>query len=198
MSTYDLPPELEESVVRLLYQRAAELGWAHLTDSERTNQYQYWTDDPEIGGKLVLFIKKPEAVRVWMKDGPMKEYARAVNGIGKYSKFIDDDQIELRALIAKALGPGWLEVPGTQKIKPLRVTVCRKDDEGEERRFCWGPSRDLKHLVWRAIADQAEGDSVPWILCVVSPFTRPATKSELAEHKRLATRLGLEIVDITH
>lgn len=198
MNSYDLPNDLEEAVVRLLYQRAAELGWPHLSDAERTNQYQYWIDNPEIGGKLLLFIKKPEAVRVWMKDGPMKEYARAVNGIGKYAEFVDDDKIEIQALIVKALGPGWVEVPGTQRIKPLRVTVCREDDEGEEKRFCWGPARDLKHLVWRAVVDQVEGDSVPWVLCVVRPFTHPATKSELTRHERLATRLGLDIVDLTH
>lgn len=197
MTTYDMPVEIEEAVVRLLYSRAAELGWPHLTDAERTTQYQYWIDDPEIGGKLLLFIKKPEAVRVWMKDGPMKEYARAVNGIGKYAKFVDTDKVELGALVTKALGPGWVEVPGTQRIKPLRVTVCRENDEGDEMRFCWGPARDLKHLVWRAIVDQAEGDAVPWVLCVVSPFTRPAVKSEVDQRTRLGARLGLRIVDIT-
>lgn len=198
MTSYDLPADLEEAVVQRLYQRAAELGWPFLSDTERTNHYQYWIDDPEIGEKLLLFIKKPEAVRVWMKDGPMKEYARAVNGIGKYAKFVDERKIELRSLIAKALDPGWVEVPDTQKIKPLRVTICREDDEGEEKRFCWGPPRDLKHLVWRAVVDQAEGDAVPWVLCVVSPVTSPATNSELARHERLATRLGLDIVNITH
>ncbi|KUN80359.1 hypothetical protein AQJ66_26860 [Streptomyces bungoensis] len=198
MTAYDLPADLEATVVGLLYQRAAELDWLHLTDIERTNYYASWTEDPQIGGKLLLFIKKPDAVRVWMKNGPMKEYSRALNGVGKYAQFVDQRRTDVQTLITKALGPEWLVVPDTQKIKPLRLTVRRNDNEDDERRFCWGPSRDLKHLVWRAISDQVEGDTTPWVICVVSPFTRPAANSERAQHQRLATRLGLEIIDVTH
>jgi hypothetical protein len=181
-----------------MYERAAELGWPSLSDAERTNQYRYWTDDQQIGGKLLLYLGRPEAVRVWMKDGPMKEYARAVNGIGKYADLVDEDIVRLPELLSRALGPGWIEIPNTKKIKPLRVTVRRHNDEDEEKRFCWGPPRDLKHLVWRAITDQAEGDAVSWIVCVVNPSTRPATKSQRAQHERLARRIGLDIVDITY
>lgn len=198
MTAYDLPADLEATVVRLLYQRAAELDWLHLTDAGRTNCYESWTDDPQIGGKLLLFIKKPDAVRVWMKNGPMKEYSRALNGIGKYAQFVDQRRTDTQALITKALGPGWLAIPGTQKIKPLRLTVRRDGSEDDEKRFCWGPPRDLKHLVWRAINDQVEGDTTPWAICVVSPFTHPATNSERAQHQRLAARIGLEIIDVTH
>ncbi|WP_424183510.1 hypothetical protein ACOBQX_16075 [Actinokineospora sp. G85] len=191
---YDLPPEFEEAVVRRIYRRAAELDWPRLSDAERTVQYQYWIDDPEIGGKLLLFIKKPEAVRVWMKDTPMKEYARAVNGVGKFAKYVDTVKFDRLALIAKVLGPGWTEVPDSQKVKPLRITVRSDEDEENERRLCWGPPRDIKHLVWRAVLDQANGDSVPWVICVVFPAVAPATKSQIASHERLAARLSLEIV----
>jgi hypothetical protein len=197
MSAYSLPRDLEEDVVRLMYQRAEEVNWPYLTDSERTEFYRLWTEDPAVGGRLLPFMGKPENVRPWMKDVPMKEYARAANGVGKYAPLVARPAAPVDVLVHKALGSGWTADPASLRIKPLRVTIHRDDDEEEERHFVWGPARDFKHLSWAAIAAQADGDARPWVVCVVDSFVRPVSSSQKATHQRLALRLGLEIKHVT-
>ncbi|MFE5621683.1 hypothetical protein ACFQ8S_06435 [Streptomyces virginiae] len=197
MTTYSLPRDLEEQVVRLLYQRAAELNWTYLPDAERTKQYQLWTADPAIGGKLLGFIAKPENVRPWIKDGPMKEYARATYGVGKYAPFVTKPATPVDTLVVKALGPGWVVDLATLDIKPLKVTIRREDNEDEERRFVWGPVKDFKHLAWAAILAQAGGDPLPWAVCVVDSFVRPVSKTQKVSHQRIAERLGLLVAHVS-
>jgi hypothetical protein len=197
MSAYSLPRDLEDDVVRLMYQRAEEVNWPYLTDNDRTEFYRLWTEDPAIGGRLLPFMGKPENVRPWMKDVPMKEYARAANGVGKYAPLVTKSAAPVDVLVRKALGPGWTADPATLKIKPLRVTIHRDDDEEDERRFVWGPARDFKHLSWAAIAAQADGDAHLWVVCVVDSFVRQVTSTQRATHLRLGSRLGLDIKHVT-
>ncbi|WP_424211998.1 hypothetical protein ACN20G_07795 [Streptomyces sp. BI20] len=197
MSTYALPPDLEEEIVRRLYGRAAELRWTYLPDSERTKRYQMWTADPEIGGKLIPFIGKPENVRPWIKDGPMKEYVRATYGVGKWASCVIEPATPVETLVTRALGPGWHVDLETLEIKPLRVTIRRDDDEEVEQRFAWAPIKDFKHLAWAAISAQAEGDTHPWAICAVDSFVRPVTSKQKATHEKIARRLGLTLAHVT-
>lgn len=197
MSSYSLPTDLEEEVVRLLYKRAAEVNWTYLPDNERTKLYRAWTADPQVGGRLLPFIGKPEDVRPWIKDGPMKEYTRATYGVGKYAPHVTKPATPVSALVDKALGPGWTVDIQTLDIKPLRVIICRPDDEEAEQRFAWAPVKDFKHLAWAAITAQAAGDSLPWVICAVDSFVRRVTPIQRATNERIAERLGLAIAHVT-
>ncbi|MYS81400.1 hypothetical protein [Embleya scabrispora] len=197
MTTYSLPRDLEEQVVRLLYQRAAELNWAYLPDYERTRQYRSWTADPAIGGRLLAFIGKPEDVRPWIKDGPMKEYARATYGVGKYAPLVAKPATPVGILVSRALDSGWIADLTTLDIKPLKVTIRREDDEEKEQRFAWGPAKDFKHLTWAAITAQANGDSLPWVVCLVDSFVRPVSKTQKAAHQRIAERVRLVVTHVS-
>ena len=64
------------------------------------------------------------------------------------------DDIPAR-LIRKAIGDEWEVDLESLKTKPLRVTA-RKDQD--ETVLTWAQARDLKHLVWAALAASAEGD----------------------------------------
>lgn len=194
---YDIPGPLEEEIVRLLYKHAEEINWIYLPDSERTSQYNRWVDDAGIGGRLILHLKKAENVRVWIKDGPMKEYARAIYGVGKYAPSVSNPASGVTGLLAKALGAAWEPDMSTRKIKPLRVLARSANSEEEEVWFTWGPAKDLKHLIWAALRAEADGDPTPWVVCLVDSFVKPTPVEEKAAHLRIGQRCGLRIVHVT-
>jgi len=186
-------PGIETSIVRLLFEQAAAIGWTYLPLNRRTEMYNRWVRTPEIGGRLQKFMS-PEETRVWIKDGPMKEYARAIAGFGKYADLVSNQSSTPRELVHRALGPGWEIDLETRAVKPLRLRI-HKDDE--ELNFAWGPIRDLKHLVWAALTAEAGGDPTPWTLCLVASFERPITADERAAYLRLSRRCGLHITDVS-
>ncbi|MEU9268659.1 hypothetical protein AB0E04_24860 [Streptomyces sp. NPDC048251] len=196
MSNFNIPPAVEEAVVTRIYRQADELRWAHLQDEDRTRLYQKWTEDPEIGGRLVDFVGQMANIRPWLKDCPMKEYARARRGIGKYSKYVSKPAATLEEIIARTLGPEWEVVPGTIQQKPMRALVRESGTEDVERNFATGSVEraGFKHLLWPAILDRSKGESAPWTICVVDRFLDPLGPDDKAEHRRVADFLGIDIV----
>lgn len=188
-----LPSEIERRVVTRLFQDADHLDWANLPPGGRTAQYAKWVQDAEVGGCLTQFMT-PEQARVWIKDGPMKEWARAVSGMGKYAPLVPRPGVTPDQLVHLALGPGWQVQDKTQRIKPLRVNAACGEDEVT---VTWGPEKDLKHLVWAALQAGANGDPTPWVLCVTSTFTTPVPANVRQAHLRLAARCGLRIAHVT-
>ncbi|MFG1879343.1 hypothetical protein ACGFIV_31335 [Sphaerisporangium sp. NPDC049003] len=184
--------DLEDKIAKKLFADAEALGWSYLTGDQRSAAYSQWMDDPEVGGRLREFLSNEKA-RVWIKDGPMKEYARARYGVGKYAQYVENPAAGARDLVARALGPNWEVVPESRKIKPLRVLIRRGEDE---RHFAWAPSGQLKHLVWVAIKAEASGDARPWVLCVVGSFEKPIPADERAADRRIGARCHLEIVHV--
>jgi hypothetical protein len=51
--------------------------------------------------------------------------------------------------------------------------------------------------VWAALTANAEGDSRPWLLCVLETFTMPIPANEKQAQQRLAKRCELDIRYIT-
>jgi hypothetical protein len=185
----DVPKEIRASVSRKVYTQANTREWTRLPAAERSLIYDQWVDDPDIGGKLIQYRGTPSRVRHWLKDGPMKEYARAIYGVGVYAPYVPDSSAGVTVLIEKALGAEWTLVPGTQKTKPLRITVASGE---EEKNFAWtDDAKQLKHLVWAALRAEVNGDPNPWVLCLVEMFEAPIPAEEKAEHIRIGERTGL-------
>ncbi|MEU4034464.1 hypothetical protein [Streptomyces collinus] len=197
MSKYGIPTDLEEEVVRLLYKRVGDLNWTYLTDNDRSSLYKAWTSDPAVGGRLLPFIGSEENIRLWLKNGPMKEYIRATYGVGKWAPLVVKPSTPASELVVMALGPGWKVDLESLDIKPLRVIIRHEDDEEMEQRFAWAPMRDFKHLAWAAIAAQASGDALPWVICTVDSFVRKITPEQKATNERIAKRLGLISAHVT-
>ncbi|GES31002.1 hypothetical protein AB0G60_09325 [Streptomyces angustmyceticus] len=189
-----IPREIEMEIVRRLYEEAADKGWTYLTDRERTEIYNRWVRSHEIGERLALYLKDSEGVRYWLKDCPMKEYSRAVYGIGKYAKVVSNPRAGVDTLVKQTMGSEWVADLGTRRIKPLRVTLRNGE---EDTHFTWGPQRDLKHLVWAALRAEADGDPTPWTVCVVSSFVAPIPIEEKHANLRLGERCGLRIEHAT-
>ncbi|WP_434619751.1 hypothetical protein [Arthrobacter sp. A5] len=188
-----LPEKIELEVVTHLFADAERLKWTHMNLTERSRQYKEWLLDPRIGGTLCRFMASEEA-RVWIKDGPMKEFARAVHGQGKYGHLIARRAPSPEHIVRKALGDEWQVIPGSQKIKPLRVTAYGDD---EEITFAWGPVRDYKHLVWAALSSLAGGETRSWVLCLTASFVNPTPRNVQAHNIRLAERCGLKVIHLS-
>lgn len=185
-----IPKEIETKVAARLYADAETLDWATLTPQQRSAQYTKWVDEPDVGGKLREYLSASDA-RVWIKDGPMKEWSRSLSGVGKYATFVEGADDSAARLVRKALGADWELVPDSQRVKPLRVTARQGEEEAV---LTWAPASGLKHLVWAALNASAEGDPRDWILCVIETFTKPTPANEKQAHQRLATRANLRLV----
>src|SRR5690606_19065488 len=119
-----LPSQVERDIVRRLYQDAQRLDWIHLSMGERRRQYAAWLEAAEVGGVLVQFLSR-ERARVWMKDGPMKEFARATAGVGRFASFVDQTGRGPGEMTELALGSEWTVVRGSVGIKPLHCLAER-------------------------------------------------------------------------
>lgn len=190
-----IPAEVERRVVTRLYADAQSLDWVNLTSQERTAQYARWVADPEVGGKLKAHVSEGE-LRVWIKDGPMKELSRASSGMGRYAALIPSaDEVPAR-LVERVLGEEWELVPGSVTVKPLRLTAGHRVDDREEV-LTWGQVSDFKHLVWSALNATVNGDARPWTLCLVETLTHPTPANERRAHERLARRCGLTVTHVS-
>lgn len=190
-----LPSKIDEAVARRVFADMRRLGWSGLSNGERSAQYEEWMNDPEVGGRLGAFMPLARA-RVWVKDGPVKEYPRAEAGQGKYATFLDASEGPAARIVRAALGAGWECDPASQKVKPLRV-VTRSVSDGElERVVAWGPARDLKHLVWALLLARAAGDSRPWILAITYGFTDAIDAADRLRHKRIVEQVGAVVAHV--
>jgi hypothetical protein len=187
-----IPKDVETKVVSKLYADAAAIDWAHLTPQQRSAQYTKWVEDSLVGGRLKEYLTA-ETARVWIKDGPMKEWSRSISGVGKYAALVEGSQDTHLKLVRKALGEDWTVLPDSLHIKPLRLVASKDEDETV---VTWAAASELKHLVWAALSASAEGDTRSWVLCVVGTFTKPTPANEKQAHQRLAQRCGLRLIHV--
>lgn len=190
-----VPRAVETRVVTQLYADATTLGWLNLTPRDHSAQYAEWVQDPEVGGQLRPYLSDDE-LRIWIKDGPMKELSRASNGVGRFADLVPGAAQIPAQLVAQVFGPDWEVRAGTVVGKPLRLTACHTTDDSEAV-LAWGAPADLKHLTWAALKGAADGDTRPWVLCVIETFTRRTPANEKHAHQRLAERCQLTVKHVT-
>ena len=179
-------------VVRKLYEDAQRIDWEHITLSNKTTRYASWLDDPEVGGILDQWMS-PEEARVWIKDGPMKEYARALAGFGAFAHYLEEHPRGPSAMVRAAFGTSWSPIPGTEGSKPLH---CVATDSSKALSFIWGPSRDFKHLLWAALeaSDSKTGHDVQ--IAVFYTVAYPTTTATRAQQIRFGKRCGFSVIHI--
>jgi len=71
-----IPNEVRKELRERLWALADELGWQGLSWVEKSPQYEAWTKDPNIGGRLSRYMDQ-RRVRVYIKDTIMKGYVRS-------------------------------------------------------------------------------------------------------------------------
>ena len=172
-----------------LYRDAAQLGWQHITDAERTRQYAVWLDDADVGSTLTELLGR-EGARLWMKDGPLKEYARALAGAGPYARYAEQRRPGEEPVIHAALGVDWVPVANSFGIKPLHCLAER----GDERSYlAWGPARDFKHLLWACLRALDAGVALTAKIVVLESLEDPTPSAIRRAHQRIARRCDLQV-----
>lgn len=185
-----IPSQVREAVIRRLYADAARLDWENLSVAEKSKQYANWLEDEEVGGELLRFKPSESEVRVWMKDGPMKEYSRAVLGVGPNARYVDHPRSTPESVVRAALGAGWAVVTGSVEVKPAR---CRaRDSAGEEIVVAWGKNEDFKYLVFASLELLTSGEDAVCV-AVVEATANPTGKPERERMGKIAERCGIEL-----
>jgi hypothetical protein len=183
-----LPDALRYEVVAETYRQAGELDWDGLSDKQRSAIYDRWLDDPGIGRELTRFLSR-ERARVWLKDVPMKEYARARNGIGPYADLVTVRFPSPGQIARQVLGNGWDVIDGTIQEKPNRCLIFNHHDE---RLMMWGPPKTLRDMMWAGI--NAVADNLPRpLLVVATPHGHVLDDGEKRRHIRLGQLAGLDV-----
>ena len=184
-----LPRAQLDSVIKALYASADNSYWSQLGPQDRSEQYDQWVEDPEIGGVLTRYMT-PEAARSWLKDGPMKEYARSLRGEGRYAQFGRQGGTSVEEIVHYALGSHYEVVEGTRRVKPSR---CAADDGNGEQLVVWGDAKNFKNLQWSALRDSLEL-GVPGTVVVLEPPGSPTDPGTALLFERVSSRCGLKVI----
>jgi hypothetical protein len=72
----NLPDSVRDKLRERMWQMADEITWLALGPTEKTQHYENWTKDPEVGGVLQRYMALGQ-VRVYIKDSLLKDYPRA-------------------------------------------------------------------------------------------------------------------------
>jgi hypothetical protein len=184
----ELPDDTRRAIVTEVYRQAGDMDWDGLTDRQHSAIYDRWLDDPVIGGQLTRFLTR-ERARVWLKDVPMKEYARARNGIGPFADLATTRFPSPGQIARQVLGKEWDAIDGTILDRPNRCVVS---NGREERLMMWGPPKTLRDIVWAGINALADQRPTP-ILVVAISHGYMLDDGEKRRHALLGEIAGLEI-----
>lgn len=185
----ELESAFRRAVVAEVYRQAGEMDWDGLTDKQRSAVYDQWLDDPAIGQELTRFLSR-ERSRVWLKDVPMKEYARARSGIGSYADLATVRLPGPGQIARQVLGKHWDAVEGTVREKPNRCVISNGQDK---RLMIWGPPKVLRDLVWAGITAVADGGGPAPLVVVAAPRGESLGQAEMKRHVRVGEIAGLEV-----
>ncbi len=164
------------------------MDWEFLGNPDKTAQYLRWMDDPAVGGELLRYVDDRRA-RVWLKDVPMKEYARAKEGIGHYVRYVVRRFKGPQEVVDTALGAGWSVLRDSIGEKPHHcLAVC-----GEETRYvCWGRVGGFRDLVWAAITKAVERGDRPCVV-VTTRDGEFVAEAERRHGLRIAGHCGIDL-----
>ncbi|MBM7775981.1 hypothetical protein JOD54_006185 [Actinokineospora baliensis] len=192
MSKSKLPSAVREAVCRELYRQVHALDWESLGDQQKTEQYSLWVDHPAIGGELADHYTA-EGMRVWLKDGPMKEYTRALEGVGSYAAYAVKRLADIGETIREAIGPEWRTVPGTRAEKPMHMDIT----DGTVRRYmCWGQPQTFRDLLWAAVRVAIGAPERPLILITLREGRSLESTEEVFQDK-VAAHCGVDLIRVS-
>lgn len=191
MPQLNLPEDLRHRILLSMYRTADELDWEFLGNPGKTAQYRRWFDDPDIGGELRNFASEKD-VRVWFKDVPMKEYARAQEGIGNFVPYVQRRFRGADEIVQGLCGSGWKVIPESVEGKPNH---CRATDGGDSRYVCWGRNGRLSDLIWASVNEALDAQVRPGIV-VTTRDGETLSQRERERNARLAEHCGVDLIHL--
>lgn len=189
----EIDEEIRGEVLSEVYRQIEELDWDGLSSRERSRCYERWVNDPLIGDKLARFIPR-EKVRVWIKDGPVKELPRVRNGIGPNAKYASRRYPTADQIAQQVLGLDWRANLDTLGIKPTQCVV--KGPGSDERLMMWAPPQNLQDLVWAGINAKVDDRPEPLLIIGLTQGQR-LSEGEQARQRHVAGVAGLELIHTT-
>jgi hypothetical protein len=190
MPEIPVPPHVRDAVLYELYRQIGELDWDEVSLRQRTAYYTEWVEDPAIGGELADYYTA-EGIRVWLKDTPVKEYARALEDFGPFARYTTKHLSPAREFIAQLLGPTWSITPRSLAEKPMH---CIASNEAETRYVCWGKASVFRDLLWAAVNEALNAETPPLIV-VYTTEGKPVTSKKRLQ-QRLAEHCGVEVAHV--
>jgi hypothetical protein len=183
-----VPEKIRAEVLRELYRQVGTLDWEELPLRAKTTYYTRWVEDDTIGGVLADYMTA-DGMRVWLKDGPLKEYARAVESFGSYARYVTKRLTPPSEFIPHILGADWRVRSESIREKPMH---CKATDGSRERYVCWGRERNFRDLVWAALNEAVESAERPLIV-VFTTDDSPVESEKSTRFRLVAQHCGLDV-----
>jgi hypothetical protein len=183
-----LPAGQKAEVIAAIYADADRQGWRTLSLKDRSRIYSSWVDDPRIGQVLTQYMT-PEQARAWIKDGPMKEYGRALRGAGRYASFGRQGGTGPQDVVRHALGVDASVIESSLGTKPLH---CLAQVGDAQIYVAWGEGSNFRNLVWAALTASVDG-GVPAHVVILEPPGVTTLNDEIRRQRAIAERCGLRV-----
>ncbi|MBB2944603.1 hypothetical protein FB565_004336 [Actinoplanes lutulentus] len=183
-----VPENVRDKVLRELYRQVDALDWEEIPLRVRTTYYTRWVEDHAIGGSLADYMTA-EGMRVWLKDVPLKEYARAVENFGPYSRYVAKFLTPPSDFIPSLLGAEWSVQARSIGEKPMH---CVATNGSIERYVCWGRARNFRDLTWAALNEAVDSVQRPMVIVYVSDEI-PINPKRAARFRSIAEHCGIDL-----
>jgi hypothetical protein len=192
--TSTVPPKVREAVLLELVRQLDEVRWEELGSSDTSAWYTRFVRDENIGRRLSVYMSDVE-IRVWIKDGPAKEYRRALEGRGSYAQYTSRAFPGPEIIVRGALGNGWSLIADSVEEKPMRCLA----KSGDQMKFLiWGPTKSLKDLVWQATVTLAENPQTAITLVITRSSATRLTGDSWSLAERLSNVIGVDCKQVTY
>lgn len=190
-----LPDTLRGEVIGELVRQFDSMRWEELSNPERTLAYTRLVKDARVGGRMRAFMAEGD-IRVWIKDGPAKEYRRALEGVGPLAPYTGRAYPGPDAIVKAALGQSWSPRSGSVEEKPMRCFAV--DGSGQSIFVIWGTIASLKDLVWHAAVTRAKEPSESITLAIAKPTNAPLEGENWKLALKLARMIEAECKQVTY
>ncbi|HZZ80579.1 MAG TPA: hypothetical protein VFE62_18895 [Gemmataceae bacterium] len=125
----NLPEKTRDQLRQRLWRIADEMDWLALGLTEKTQYYENWTKDPEVGGVLQRYMAVGQ-IRVYIKDSLLKDYPSA-------RRADQEKPFRILRLDAKVVVTRIFIKPHGRLISDGRI-------------ICWGRAADWKSILMAA------------------------------------------------
>lgn len=170
-----VPADVRIDVIRELVRQFDAVHWEEVPANVASEMYDRFVKDRNIGGRLAPHMPA-EKIRVWIKDGPAKDYRRALEGTGPIANFTKRAYPGPESVVRQALGDKWKPVPDTIGEKPMRCFA--EDSVGQSMFVIWGPLNAIQGLIWNSCLVRAEDAVEPITVVVTKPNSAPIPSEE--------------------
>jgi hypothetical protein len=190
-----LPDDVRAEVVAELARQFDSARWEEISASEASEMYDRFVKDLSIGGRLITYMPA-DKVRVWIKDGPAKEYRRALEGVGPLAQYTSREYPGPDSVVRLALGDEWVPDSGTLQEKPMRCFAS--DPAGQSMFVIWGPVSALQGMIWNSCLIRAKDPVEPITVVVTKPSAAPLGDEEWSLVKSLADIVDADCKQVTY